>query len=371
MPRIEVEDAELDPVGRVVVVRSGAHGGALATIGGPARRVRGGEDVDLDGVPDVLILRDFQGNVDLVSGGSGATILTFATGPVPGQRLAAIELLDDVDGDGVPDLAVGDSWFQSNLGRVRAFSGAGGGLLWTALGGTPAGRFGQDLVRRSDANGDGVTDLLASANVDLATPNQTSSVSALSGASGATVFKVFSTDSFDQFGAAMAEVGDVNGDSRPDFVIGEPAGTWSGSNQGLAYVYSSHCWDEFVDLPGCVGATGVPPTLDLVGCLTPAGAGVLQLTDVAGGAPGLLIVDTTFTSSQTIAPGCRAWVGLTGPTLPFVTFGPATPGLGVFSAYLPMPPAFAGGALVFQAFVADATAPLGFVGSNGLLTTPN
>jgi hypothetical protein len=86
-------------------------------------------------------------------------------GPGGGEFGKALATLGDVNGDGVPDLAVGAPEQQvaglPDLGQVFVFSGANGQRLHTLEAPTPqtSARFGTALARVGDVNGDGVRDL--------------------------------------------------------------------------------------------------------------------------------------------------------------------------------------------------------------------
>jgi hypothetical protein len=116
---------------------SASFGSALAAVG----------DVDGDGVPDLAVGapgqevagRNSQGQVSVLSGATGSLLHTLDD-PTPragasfGSALAAV---GDVDGDGVPDLAVGapgqNVYHREDQERVR---GQGRAFLFS-LGATP------------------------------------------------------------------------------------------------------------------------------------------------------------------------------------------------------------------------------------------
>ena len=130
----------------------GEHGGSI--------RVHGGVDVDKDGVPDLLIAaqpytRWLQGSVFLVSGKSGSILCAIAAWGSQGDTDWA-RFVEDIDGDGIPDVGVLDLDPKKSPSTLNVFSGASAALLeshavsngchtriggWLPLGGAKPGKF--------------------------------------------------------------------------------------------------------------------------------------------------------------------------------------------------------------------------------------
>jgi hypothetical protein len=150
------------------VVVASATGRALHTLRGDlpgghfGEVVVGLDDVDGDGAPDLAIgvpgsPNDprFHGEVVLASGRTGAVLhrVTHATaGELYGRQLA---LLDDLDGDGARDLAIGAPWAgdaaHPRAGRVEVRSARGLGLLVDLRGTVADGWLGWHLSRAGAA----------------------------------------------------------------------------------------------------------------------------------------------------------------------------------------------------------------------------
>lgn len=113
-------------------------------------------DIDRDGWADLAVgapIGTVEGRVYLYRGGpggiDGATPYALRSPEATSRFGAALGSRGDVDGDGVPDLVVGDPSVDREAGRVWVFRGATGGVdpvRWRALDGTADGeRFGQSL----------------------------------------------------------------------------------------------------------------------------------------------------------------------------------------------------------------------------------
>lgn len=350
-------------------VRSGASGTILKSIPtGNVQGLGGGHDIDADGTPDFIVSKTGTNpdTAEVISGATG-TVLHSVLAASNGA-FAPVRLLGDIDDDLRPDFVVGEpNWLS--LGRVRAFSGATGALIWQTTGAAIGGSFGLQLITFPDLNGDTRPDLLVGANFDAAPGSDVSTVTALSGRTGTTLFKTFSTDVDDLYGYSMADAGDVNGDGNHDFIVGEELGSWQAFNTGIAYIYSSHCWEQYADLPGCGGTGGVKPTLAAAGCISPLCTSFIHLSGCYGSAPGFLLIRFGPGSGTTIAPGCNLYVNpASALMLPFVTAGPFVAGGGQFALPTVMPVGIpATGIFTLQALVADPGVPLGFSASNGLI----
>jgi len=223
-------------------------------------------DVDRDGVGDVAVAgpsgSDPSGGRTLVfSGATGAGLRHLA--PAAGGQVAfghSVAGAGDVSGDGVPDIVVAAPALGQGAGSVSAFSGADGAQLWSrpAPAHQPAsqGSFGTVVVASPDVSGDGVAEILVSAPAasapapaasgpsapaavgglvagvvagvvnavgSVTSPASAALVYVLSGADG-TVVRAMSDPApggADAFGAALAAIGDQDGDGVSDHLVGE------------------------------------------------------------------------------------------------------------------------------------------------------
>jgi hypothetical protein len=212
-----------------IPVHSGADGSVLRWLTPPAVPtteffgvlVGAAGDLNGDGAPDALVVDtifDAGGNRLWrlhAFDGAGATLLWtrggFA-GPVPLSLVA----LPDIDADGVADIAIGRAADASGAPAVRAFSGADGGPLWSAADAN-ALSLGQGLALVPDLDGDGLDDLAASAL------GSAGGVALLSSATGAEIRRIANHGVAGAFGAALARIGDLDGDGVDELAIGDSA----------------------------------------------------------------------------------------------------------------------------------------------------
>ncbi len=198
-----------------------------------AEAVAGIGDVNGDGASDFVVgAPSFQvlgnlnqGRVFVFSGTDRSPLLTLDS-PIPQQGLAlfgsAVAGIGDVNGDGRPDLLVGAPrqtvGGRANQGQAYVLSGADGRLLLTLDNPIPQAdaAFGAAVAGIGDVNGDGRPDLLVGA------PEQDVRGQAFvfSGADGRLLFTLVPPSTFSAaFGRAVAGAGDVNGDGAPDVLV--------------------------------------------------------------------------------------------------------------------------------------------------------
>ena len=176
------------------------------------------------------------GRVLVFSGATGTLVRTIV--PSVSQFLAfgtALARLGDVNGDGVPDLAVGSPILSTSFwGEVYAFSGANGAQLWQRKEPPfpnekqPIPSFGAFLGELGDVDGDGRRDLLVAApfhdyDPDPSGYNLAGTAHVLSGDDGVVIRTHLDPAPVDGdlFGGALAGVGDQDGDGKDDYLVAE------------------------------------------------------------------------------------------------------------------------------------------------------
>lgn len=216
----------------------GTFGSAVAGVG----------DFNGDGTSDLLIGAFGEKRVYLLDGTDGTTLrtLTSPNEKEDGSFGAALAGGMDVNGDGVSDLLVGALWESpestKRAGRAYLFSGADGTVLQTLT--SPnlekLGGFGSAAALVEDANGDGVPDLLIGARGENAGGTKKSGRAYLFSGADGTVLRTLTSPNPEKdgdFGVAVTG-GDLDGDGTPDLVIGARGESPAGTKQaGRVYLF--------------------------------------------------------------------------------------------------------------------------------------
>src|SRR5262249_21292250 len=157
----------------------------------------------------------------------------------PNNRLGfSVAGVGDVNGDGVPDYAVGGPGRvvgPPQNGRVVVLSGRDHSVLYD-LGGTPQSFFGYDINAAGDVNADGYADLIVGAPRVSQTANLAGRVYVVSGRDGSTLWFQDGQGEFASLGTGVSGVGDLDGDGCAEQAAG--AAGDGHNNAGRAYVLS-------------------------------------------------------------------------------------------------------------------------------------
>ncbi|MEO6710574.1 MAG: hypothetical protein ABIP42_13425 [Planctomycetota bacterium] len=178
----------------------------------------------------------------VVSTADGSTAWTFFGGAAGDLFGAAVASGRDLNGDGVPDYAVGapnDDVGGVDSGSVAIFSGANGNLLRTLRGLSAGDRFGSSVAVIPDVDGDGRAEIVVGAPRRNGPGSDAGAAYVFSGSSGSLIFSRAGEAAGDQFGTAVADVSTRLGNPEPVFVVGARWNDAGGNNAGAAYVYSA------------------------------------------------------------------------------------------------------------------------------------
>lgn len=208
-------------------------------------------DMDGDGADELLIGQSGPGSTSTYTGraflyrmdattGAVSIVATFTPSAIttagvgPEEFGAAIAVIGDVDGGGLPDIAVGapgaSTGTLSHNGTVEVFSAEAAALggtqssLYTLLGTDDLAHFGQSITGLDDLDGDGVDDFavgMPGQNSLQAAGVRIHSGSSTSAAPGAMI-TTLGGDPGSQFGWSLTTVADMVGDGKRELVVGAP-----------------------------------------------------------------------------------------------------------------------------------------------------
>lgn len=187
-------------------------------------------DFDLDGTPDLLTSWQVPAagttEVGVFSSRDGRLLHQIALPRLHSlHHTEALASIRDVDGDGVPEIAVGEQHypFTTARGIVQLFSGASGQVLWSLSSPTSYDHLGSGLAAVGDVNLDGYDDLLVHASTMRWQPPISPSGVALllSGLDGSELRRFEVADQYQQYAGQqhVAAAGDVDHDGVPDLLV--------------------------------------------------------------------------------------------------------------------------------------------------------
>jgi hypothetical protein len=259
--------ADCSPIARCVDSAT-----SVANLGGD-HGLAGFVDVTGDGIPEILAGADHSGTL-LHYGGRAVVFTVSASGACTVLRTLddpdlaiysylgyAVSGLADVTGDGVADIAVGESGYANYAGCVLIFSGAGGTFVRRIV--DPAGasndHLGESLATIQCLDGDGIRELVVGSPRNSITGSADAGhVLVFSPEDGVVRRDIIHADGgTDWLGWALAALPDLNGDGIDEIVAGARyADTAGGADAGKAVILSPADGSEIRELVDEGGAAG-------------------------------------------------------------------------------------------------------------------
>lgn len=304
----------------VVHLFSGATGGSLTVWSGGSEAksfgtaVTGLGDIDHDGRPDVAVTNPNGAPVAEVRSSKTGLTLYALTNPATVGLGGNIAAVGDLDGDGSTEFAAGVVSFFCPVGQVEVHSPALGKrlFLWSGFGASD--NFGHAVASARDVDGDGVSDVVVGSTEVACSPSsalpQNGRVEVFSGKTGAMIFRHRGAGG--GFGSSVAGIGDQNGDSLGDLLVGAV----SAGATGEARIYATRALPigSVVFANGCAGSLTVKPRIACAGGEPSVSGGnpgfAMVASDVPVGAFGVLIggataLDPPVDLTSVGNPGCQ------------------------------------------------------------------
>lgn len=239
------------------------HGHAVANAG----------DLDGDGRDDFIVgqpwfdepalFRYSEGRIAVYPELGGAPRYTLLGTQNGAQFGAAICGISDYDSDGCMDFAVGSPYWDSSkftdAGKISAYSGKTGLLLWEVEGAAKDERLGSVLASLGDLDGDGRPEFICG-EPDFSQVK-------LFNRAGALLTTIFRGGDV-RFGAAVSRAGDLDGDGVEEFLVGEPQYDQifpPSLDCGRVVIYSGATWAQIASKPGRSWGQKLGASLDRCG----------------------------------------------------------------------------------------------------------
>ena len=288
-----------------------------------ALEVCDGVDTDCDDIPDPVTCRPLETSDHKIHGA------------VDGMRLgASLASLDDWDGDGNADLAIGAPDHDAAQGAVFVFRGpfstetlSSDDAYATLSGADDGDATGSALVGLPDLDGDGRSELAVGTWGEDAGGNAAGAVTIHAGGS----LGAIDLDDFlvryegerpgQNLGIALDFVGDIDQDGSPDLVVGAPGDDVSGIGSGVALLMPTRTDGSTVSAADALGRIHGAVDGDFLGQVVngPGDLGGDGLPDLLVAAPGddvggedagaFFILDGPISSDRTATDAVAAWYG--------------------------------------------------------------
>lgn len=241
------------------------YGYQLGSNTGYLRRTASLGDINHDGFDDYALATDAGGSGTCYGGVNGVVaVVDGRTGNlvrvVSDACKPVVSNAGDVNGDGTPDMIVGEMYALGGNGRARVFSGADGSQLYSFNSATAWSYMGMNVAGAGDVNADGYADLIVA--------SESIGYQVFSGKTGARLYTNGGV-----YTGSVSAAGDVDHDGYADFAAGNYSERLTGYGMGWVRVYSgrtggvletfrglttSHYFGTGISYPGDINGDGQP-----------------------------------------------------------------------------------------------------------------
>ena len=231
--------------GRLLWKADGALGDELGT------GVELAGDTNKDGVPDVVAGAPGGGKAYVYSGRDGHVLLTLVAENKDDTFGRHVSTAGDVNGDGYDDVLIGapsNSAGGKDAGRAYLYSGKDGKLLMTWTGERAGDQFGSTVAGSTPRGGGKSIVMIGAPN---AGPRQTGRVYVYDGMTPRPRLVLESDETGAAFGYMFLAIpGDLDGDGVPDLYATDFTNSAKGPSTGRAYVFSGKTGKNLLTLTG-------------------------------------------------------------------------------------------------------------------------
>jgi hypothetical protein len=165
-------------------------------------------DFNGDGIPDLAVANTTADIVTILLGNGDGTFTASTAATSPTGNNPVVISVADFNGDGIPDLAVGNAPLAGGAGSLTILLGNGDGTFTAAA--SPATTSGVNSIAIADFNGDGKADIAVANGLTL---------TMLKGNGDGTFASSTITPAAGSFQSSAIIVGDFNGDGKADLAF--------------------------------------------------------------------------------------------------------------------------------------------------------
>jgi len=172
-------------------------------------------------------------------GGALANLYT-RNGENAGDQFGFAVATGDVNNDGRADFIVSAPMNDdagANAGKVYAFDGFTGNLLWSQVGQAAGDRFGYSVAYAGDVDNDGFGDVIVGAPFNDGHGTSSGRAYILDGEDGSRLRTHTGQTAGEQFGYAVSGATDLNDDNMNDYAVGAPRNDGGGNDAGRVSIF--------------------------------------------------------------------------------------------------------------------------------------